>query len=145
MSLSRARERLISARAVLSSARYRTVLAALASPGLHRVRRRKICAAILVALTGRGIALFVVLTTQPAVFFGFFLAPTVPLRRLSSVSDTSLSPPHEEHPVPSQSLLLQTRNAVDSLAPPRCSTALCVRPHAFSSLFLVIVASFSSP
>lgn len=81
------RERLISARAVLSSAWYRTVLAALASSSSIGVRRRKIPAVS--SLRSSLPRYRAPRRSQPAVFFGFFLAPTVPLRRLSDTLSLS--------------------------------------------------------
>lgn len=81
------RERLISARAVLSSAWYRTVLAALASSSSIGVRRRKTPAVS--SLRSSLPRYRAPRRSQPAVFFGFFLAPTVHLRRLSDTLSLS--------------------------------------------------------
>lgn len=109
------RERLMSARA-LSFPRQGigTVLAALTGSSSIGVRRRKIRAVSSLRSSATISALLVALATVACSLFR--LLPRSDCPSPSSVSDVRLASPHEEHPVPSRSLLLQTRNAIDSLA-----------------------------
>lgn len=109
------RERLMSARALSFPRRgIGTVLAALTSSSSIGVRRRKIRAASSLRSSATISALLVALATVACSLFR--LLPRSDCPSPSSVSDVRLASPHEERPVPSRSLLLQTRNAIDSLA-----------------------------
>lgn len=106
----------VCSRAVLSSARYRHRSRCTHESQLHRGATKKNTRCIFVAFIGRDIAAS---RRSRDVACGLFrLLPRSDCPSPSSVSDVRLASPHEEHPVPSRSrsLLLQTRNAIDSLA-----------------------------
>lgn len=104
----------VCSRAVLSSARYRHRSRCTHEFQLHRGATKKNTRCILVAFIAPRYRAS--RRSRDVACSLFRLLPRSDCPSPSSVSDVRLASPHEEHPVRSRSLLLQTRNAIDSLA-----------------------------